>query len=532
MSIRDAYTLLRRDEAAERDEFGNPRAHFTLWTKDLQVWGEGSDYGELKFSGIKSKPGGLTMTLPDDDHYREYFLGQHRNAARPISIELPGWRSLWLVTTFRRKFVGLKRYWEVTALDPLQYLASLRLWPCPWFPAEFQPLHYWYGIGPAASMCAAALVANLVRVQTGMWSFPTANNLFAFLPDIKNALWPLMVNPRNKFIRDTSTWTTSTWRMDEALAAFTEVCDAENIQITYQFFIPWLDEQPFPEIMTLDRPCVIFDFVEKGAPAGMTGTIIDGIIRTGVQMAEGAFEWITYPILDSDTYADYLNQAKDALGMLPARPLALYTVGDYSPVPEFEQTWNISTASRVTAGGKSPEWMNALLINGANLILGTIGQAIGLGGLQLGVFESVVKNKVMAFHSLEDPRRAETGGPMRFRETFAESASTGLSLNTLAGMKTAHYATRDYEGHSIQVTNGAPYFVGRHLEVGDPVAVERPDGTIVIDYLEQVDYEDSRSARGKITLHIGSQPPREPGAAALAKVRKTAQWLHRAALSE
>lgn len=530
IDLRGAHVELLADEAQERQQFANPRAQLTFWTKDLKVWGYGSDHRELKFSAIKNKPGGATFLLPDDDHYAEYFAGQHRNTARPISVDLPGWRTLWLVTNFKRVRKGFTRWWEVTAVDPLQYLASMRLWPCPWFPAEFQPIHYWYGIGPAASMCAAAALANLIRLQTGMWSFPQVNNLFAFLPDIKNALWPLTVNPRNKFLRDTSTWTTSTWRMDEALGAFQEVANAENLQITYDFFIPWLDEQPFPEFMVLDRPTVIFDFVEKGAPTGLTGTIVDGIIRTGVQMADDALEWITYPILDSDTYDDYLQHLIP--GMLPAKPLALYTTGTWSPIESFEQTGFVSTASRITAGGKSPDWVNTLAVTGANMALGAIGTAFGFPGLQLGAFESLVKNKILAFHSMEDPKRVETGGPMRFREAFAESSSTGLSLNTLAGMKTAHWTTRDYETHAIEVANGAPYFIGRHIAVGDPVVVEKPGGKVEGDYLDQVDYEESRNAHGKLALHIGSPAPKEPGAAALAKVRQTAGWLNRVALSE
>lgn len=532
IDLRGAHVDLLADEAKERQEFANPRAQLTFWTKDLDVWGYGSDHRELKFSSIKNKPGGSTFLLPDDEHYAAYFAGQHRNTARPISVDLPGWRTLWLVTSFKRVRKGWQRWWEVTAVDPLQFFASMRLWPCPWFPAEFQPIHYWYGIGPAASVMGAAALANFVRLQTGMWSFPNANNLFAFLPDIKNALWPLMVNPRNKFLRDTSKWTTTTWRMDEALGAFQEVCAAENIQMTYQFFIPWLDEQPFPELMRLDRPTVIFDFVEKGAPAGMTGTIVDGIIRTGLEMADDAMEWITYPILDSDTYDAYLDPLREKLGMLPARPLALYTTGDWSPCESFEQTGYVGLASRITAGGKSPDWVNTLAVNGANLALGAIGAAFGFPGLQLGAFEGLVKNKIMAFHSMEDPKRVQTGGAMRFREGWAESSSTGLSLNTFAGMKTAHFLTRDYETHAIEVANGSPYFIGKHLETGDPVAVEKPGGSVAVDCVDQVDYEESRSALGKLVLHIGSPAPKEPGSAALAKVRQTAGWLNRVALAE
>lgn len=534
MDIRDAHARLIADEWDERDEYANPRAKLTFWTKDLDLYGFRADHESLTFSRIKSKPGSASMLFPANEFYTAYFYGQHRNAARPISIDLPGVRSLYLVVDFGYVRQGRRQYIEVTCLDVLQLLAALRLWPMPWLPAELQPLHYWYGFGPAASVCGAAVMANLVRVQAGLFNLPSLKNPFQSITQLGDALWPCMVNPRNKFLRDTSTWVTTTWRMDEALGAVTEVCDTENLQLTYQFYIPWLDDQPFPEIMRLNRPTVIFDFVEKGAPTGMTGTLIDGIIRTGIALAGDGLDWITYPILADDTWRAYLDRAAGALGMLPNRPLALYTTGEYSPISQFSQRSYVATASRVTAGGKSPDWMNTLMVTGANLGLAALGGAIGAPGvLQLGAFEGLVKDKVMAFHSQEDRRRAETGGAMRLRETFAESASTGLSLNTAAGMKTAHWSTRDYETHAIEVTNGAPYYIGKHLIEGDPVAVELPGGSgdVAIDTLDQFDYEESRTAVG-LKLYVGSPAPKEPGAAALAKVRNTAQWLHRAALSQ
>lgn len=531
--MRAVFATLLGDEKAERDEYAYPRSELTFWSSDLKILGYRSTHRDLKFSRIKSTPGGFSASWPaDDEVVIDYFYGQHRNTARPISVVTGGKRSLYMVTDFGPVFDGGKWWIEAIGLDVLQHLAALRLWPMPWLPAEAQLLQYWYGIGPAASVCGAAVEANLIRVQTGMYNMPTLKNPFRFLPDLGNALWPMIVNPRNKFIRDTSTWVTTTWRMDEALAATKEVADNENLQITYQFFVPWEDEQPFPEILKLDRPTVIFDWVEKGAPTGMTGTAVDGIIRTGIALAGDAMKWITYPILDTDTYDDYLNQILAKTGMLPNKPICLYTLDQYSPVNKASQRTFISTASRITAGGKSPDWMNALAVNGANLALGAIGQSIpGLGGLSLGVFEGLVKDKLFAFHTWEDPQREQTGGPMRFRETFAESASTGLSMNTMAGMKSAHWATRDYETHQIEVTNGSPYYFGRHFEEGDPIAVELPNKTIAISTVDQVDVEDSRSAQGKLTLSIGAPTPKEPGALALAKTRQTAQWLHRAVLA-
>ncbi|QDF17114.1 minor tail protein [Gordonia phage William] len=546
--VRGAFATLTQEEQAERDVYKNPKAVVELRTKDMAVWSISGDYQELKFTDKKSAAGGLTMLLPVDDHYADYFDGQPKATVRPIVVRLPGYTTLWFITKFTRARKGLKRYYEVEAVGALEHLSWIRLWPCPWLPAEFQPIKYWFGTGPSATMCALPLAANLVRLQGNLFSIPTGN---LFAPDtwniVKNAMHPMMVNPRNKVLGDTTKWDFASWRMDEALTAFTEVAQANDLQIVYQFFDPDVDEQPFPEFIHLDRPKLIFDFVEKGQPVGWTGTLLDGFFRTGIEMGTDLLGWVLYPILGDDRYQEYLDKVQ---GTIANKPIAVYTTGKYSPADEYEQTTHLAMASRVTAGGKSPEWVNTLLVTGANMLLSAAGAAIGvalvaatggaaapllpfLSNLQLGAFEGVVKDTIMAFHTSEDIQRANEAGPWRFRETFAESSSTGLSMETLSGMKSAHWATRPYISHAISVQNGTPYYIGKDLQLGDLVGVQMADGRVEVEYLEEITYEDSRGARGKLTLQIGRpDAEREPGSIALGKIRRFGTWLTRAALSE
>lgn len=530
--IRQAFAGLTWDEKDERDLLAHPKAELQLRDKNNRLWGISGDYRELKFTEKENAPGSITFTVPDDEFYREYFYQFPKGQARPVVVQLPYYRTMWLITDFKRVRKGLNRYIEVSGVGALEYLNWIHLWPCPWLPAEWQPIHYWFAIGPSCTNMAAALAANLVRLQGELYSIPTGNllnpesyNLF------KKAFHPIVVNPRNKLIGDTSTWIMASWRMEKAMDAFTEICQTEGITMTATLFDPDAgDEQPFPEFMHLDEPTLIIDFIEKGAPIGMTGTLVDGLFRTGVIMADDALEWIFYPILNDDNYKDYLQKA---FGMIPGKPFACYTTGQWSPIPSFEQTTHIPTASRVTAGGKSPEWLNSLMVTGANLAIGALGAAIGLPGLQIGIFESLIKNTVMAFHTMEDIGRANEGGPWRLRETFAESSTTGLSLTTFAGMKSAHYKTRGYVSHAIEVSNGAPYFAGKDLNCGDPVGVELFDATVEVDRLKEISYEDSRSVRGQLQLQIGSpDAEREPGSIALTKMRQAFAWVNRVALSE
>lgn len=531
MSVRGAFATLTRDEQAERDEYANPRAHVELRTKDMKVWSIAGDYLDLTFTDKRSAAGGLTMSVPCDSHYSDYFDGQPKATVRPIVVRLPGYTTLWFVTKFTRRWKGRRRYYDIEAVGALEHLAWIRLWPCPWFMAEFQPIKYWFGLGPVATMCSLALAANLVRLQGNLWSMPTGN-LFDLNTwnVIKRAFHPIIVNPRNKVISDTTKWDSATWRMDQALDAFTEVCNANDVQITYQFFDPDVDEQPFPEFGTLDEPKLIIDFVEKGQPVGWTGTLLDGFFRTGVEVASDGLGWVLYPILGDDGYEAYTEAVDE---FISNKPIAIFGTGQWSPATDVEQTTHTSMSSRVTAGGKSPEWLNTALVSGANLLLGLLGTAIGVPGLQLGIFDSLLKDTIMAFHSSEDLQRANEAGDWRFKETFAESSSTGLSMQTFAGMKSANYATRPYISHSITIQNGSPYFIGKTLNLGDLVGVEKDNGEVEVEFLEEITYEDSREARGKLTLQIGRpDAEREPGSIALGKTRRLANWLTRAALSE
>jgi hypothetical protein len=541
VSLRSAFADLTYAEQAERDQLRNPKAVIELRTKDMGIWGYVGDHRELKFTDKKSQAGSLTVLVPDDEHYRGWFDGQPRRTVRPIVVRLPYYTTLWFVTDYTRTRKGRKRYIEVTAVGALEHLSWIRLWPCPALPPEFQPIHYWFAFGSASTNMAAALTANLIRLQASLWSIPTGNLLELDTYNLlAKAMYPMMVNPRNKLLFDTSPWITAEWRMDDAMTAFTDICDAENMQITYQFFDPEVDEQPFPEFCHLDRPRLIFDFVEKDAPAAFTGTLVDGLLRTGLKMADDSINWILYPIL-GESYDDYLQKAT---GMIADKPWPVYTTGQYTPVDEFAQTVHTGLGTRVTAGGKSPEWLNTALVSGINALLGAAGAALAatgaagalagpLSNLTLGVFEPLVKDTIMAFHSDEDLRAANEAGDWRLREGFAESSSTGLSLETGQGMKKAHFKARDYTSHTIKVQNGSPYFVGKHINLGDALGVADDAGEVDVDYLEEITYEDTESALGDLTLQVGKPDAElEPGAMALGKIRGLTQWMTRAALAE
>ena len=504
---RELYAQYQREAAEDRETYGHPRARVRFWSKTLELWGPCGDFRDLRFTDKKLSAGGLTIRVPDNEHWREYFFKQSRYAMRPISVDLPGYRTFWLTTKYGRIKEGRKRWIQVEAVHALEYLNHIHMWPAWWLPAEIQPPST-TGIGGAITVCKGELKGQLTRLQGGQW--------------------PLMVDPRGMGLADTSPWTITDARMDRYWDVMQEVCKTNNIVPQVNLYIHGEDEQPFPNHKKLTRNTLIVNFVEKGNRVAFTGTIIDGVIRTLLEAVDDTLGAITYPILGEDrAWNQYLQKAA---GTLPGLPLALYRTGEYTNVSRVEQMTHIPLATRVTGGGKSPNWMNDLVVNAGNFIVGAIGAAFNIFGLSLGVLSDQLKDRIMAFHTREDFFLAREAGPLRFHETFVSGQGTGLSLDLMAAMSSTAWDHRGYTSAAIEVTNGAPHYIGRDIEKGDPVAYELPDGTVEVDSLEEIEYEESPERIG-YRLQIGSgDAEREPGAIALGKFRKLASVVSRVAL--
>ena len=504
--LRQQYANLTRSESVERDTFTRTRAELLFMTKHMDVWSPCGDHRELSFTEKENVAGGLTVLVPDNEHWGSYFYGQSRRAMRPIVTDLPGWRNLWITVSFTRTKVGRERYIEVSAVHALEYLNWMRIWPDPWLPPEFQPSKWRSPIGPAATVCADLLIPELQRLQGGFW--------------------PIMTHARFHRSPDPTPWTMGSYRMDKAMDAVTEICDAENLQITTQLYMHGVDEQPFPQWHVLDRTTLIIDFVPRINSKSLTGTVTGGLIRTGLEIAEDLIEWVTYPVLDpSDPVAIDEMSGRDG------EVFPVYRTGQWSPTDEVSQTVHLPMATRVTAGGNSPGWVNDVAVGVVDGVITFIAGFLNLDGFLPGSIADRVSDVALAFHSLEDQRAAEDAGPWRLREAFSDSQQSGLSLQIVQSMKSTAFAHRDYTSHSVTVANGQPYLLGRHVKVGWPVGVEMPDGTVEVDRLTEATYTESRDTKGEIVLQVGSGDAEvEPGVKGLAKISKFSSWLHRVSL--
>ena len=506
-SPQQAFAELTREEADERGEYLNPKPLVRLMTKEMQLWSPCGDYSDFKFTEKELEPGGISFLVPDDGHYDEYFYQQDRRATRPILVDLPNWQTLWFTTSFTRTRIGRRRFIEVAGVHWMEYLNWVRIFPDPGLPPEFQPSKWRSPIGPAATVAAMITWENLARVQEGQ-------------------LWPFMTHAR--FLRepDNTTWTSGTYRMDKVLDAVTEICEAEDLQPVGELYLPGESEQPFPQYTILNRPTFVIDYVPRMPMDSMSGTIENGLFRTGIQIINDLIEWVTFPVLDPQD-----PKSIDDLTGRDGQVFPVYRSGQWTPATEISQTVHIPTATRTTAGGKSPDYINDIVVGGIDALVRFVAGVFRLDAFVPDFVKERARDTLLAFHSIENRSAAKAGGPWRLREAFSDSQSSGLSLQAWQAMKTTAFANRGYTSHSIVVANGAPYLVGHHLKVGWPVGVEMPDGTVEVDRVTEITYEDTRDAKGQIVIQVGSgEAEQEPGIRGLNRIQRMGSWLHRVAL--
>jgi hypothetical protein len=522
-SMQNAMFDLLSEDQAQRDEELAPTPFVRFWVGQgaLSLWAPGFGRRDLKWSEKDLEHGTASVTLPGTQTWDEFFEQVPTYAARIMSCDMPGgYRTAYLITTVDRVPEGDGHAWDVTLVS-LSRMLDFPLWPDPLLPPELQISGVYRGIGPGATAWKTAAALNLVRLQSELWSIPVTN---PFDPGTWNllakAMDPIVINPRRTGVLDTSDWVTTEWCMDSAWDAAVEICKAGDLSMRCDLWLPG-DEQPFPEFMTLTEPKLVVDMVPSPRQVRFTGTLVDGAIRQVIHLVDDMWDWITYPIL---------QPGESALDTLAGDPrtagIPIYRAGQWSPIDKATKTITYPTSSRSTVGGKSPDWVNTIASDLIGSAVSAIGATIGIPGLKLGFLEKMVQNRVLSYHSIEDRALAAEAGRWRLRESFAGSQTTALTLQAAETAKSDRWANRGRISRQIEVTNGAPYWLGRHLRVGWPVAVEHEDGTAEVETLGGVEFTEG----GQPVLTLGTPEPSEPGAFALGKIREVAGWVNRLAV--
>ena len=384
----------------------------------------------------------------------------------------------------------------------------------PVFPAEFQyPKIYAYA-GPSVFGIKALMFLNLLRRFFPLWSLP--ENIFdpgSWSSNLNPNDWPIVVMP-GSLLGDTSMWTVLSTRFGMFSDVIAPTLADAGLQLKATRWLPG-DPQPAPNHFTLTKPTLLFDVIDKSGWIGPSGTLIDGLLHLVRNVADDLINYDEQLVPIGD---DPEHDVPGLLGTFKVPWVAWRNAQrtGLSGISSWKRTVHKATAGVVVTGGHSPDWVNTglkLLVNG---ILGYIGALFGNPGLTLGIFDSQIEDVVLAFHRVGNPiRMTKMGlrGPA-YGEVFESSGGTGFSLSALQAIRTGFWRTRAYTSYKFSVINGAPYWVGRHFDIGDRVAAEvGTKGKLYIDQVHALKCSWSRTQDPKWTVSIGDDKAEDqPGA--------------------
>lgn len=406
----------------------------------------------------------------------------------------------------------------LTFLHEYEHMKKMVCYANPLLPPEFQyPKLYLYA-GPSIDAIKTMIFLNLRRRFAAFWSLPSqiwdGSN---WLSNMNPNNWPIIVVPNN-FFTDTSPWTVLTTRFGVLHDTIAPTLADAKLHLTAKRWLPG-DPQPAPGHYFLTRPTLVIDVVEKSGVNGPSGTVFDGLLKlASTLLSDGVQEVITQGPMGPPP-VQYTNPG--FFGTVNSYPWVSWRNGMKTGLTGI-QTWDMTIhkalASTVVTGGKSPQWVNGaikLLLNG---VLGYLGMLFGNPALALGIFDSQVEDVFLAFHRVENLQRQARMGYNNYGEHWENDQGTGFSLSALQAIRVGMWSTRAYTSFKITVINGAPYWVGRHFDLGDRVSAEIGDtGQLYVDNVFGLTLSWSRTEDPAWQIQIGNGEAEEMPGSILAR---------------
>ena len=512
-------TLLKRGAARKRAQRARPvvKLFDNNWELYCVLWGE----LEASFEEKLNDTGEGSLKLFGQHKVRDWLLKDVGEAQDVhITVETPGKRWAGKASTIKYSNpTGGFDYIEVNFLHDYEHLKKIICYSNPLLPAEFQWPKQWLWAGPSVSGIRLLVFLNLLRRFGPLWALP--ENVFSpgtWLANLNPNNWPIIMAPDSGFLSDTSMWTVITTRFGNLHDVVAPTLKDAGLQITTDRWLPG-DPQPFATHAFLTKPTLILDVVDKSGVRGPTGTAFDGLLSLGQHILNDGVTEVIDTLDIGPPPAQY--GVPGFFGTVTEWPWVSFRNGmrtGLSGISSWEMTVHKPLAGTVVTGGRSPSWVNSGLKLMLNFVLGYLGALFGNPGLALGIFDEQVEDVILAFHRVGLPTRQFQMGRGQYGEHWENTGGTGFSVSALQAIRIGLWKTRAYTSFKFELVNGAPYWVGRHFDLGDRVSGEVGDltngvGRLYVDQVHGLTLSWSREQDPRWVIALGDNNAEDmPGA--------------------
>jgi len=498
-------TLLKR--TIDRKKLQRTRPRIRIWDKDWNLQTELLGEIEATFEEKLNDTGQGILKLPGKHKIKDWLINQLNQVEDVhITVDVPGKR--WAGKASTIEYFSTDKgfdYLTLTFLNDYEHVKKIICYSNPLLPPEFQFPKIFIWAGPAIFGIKTLIFLNLMRRFFSLWALP--DNIFdpvSWFTNLDPNNWSIVCMPGD-FFSDTSAWCVLTTRFGNLHDVVGSTLNDAGLQITTQRWLPG-DPQPASGHMHLTRPTLVLDVVDKSGVVGPTGTVFDGILKTlniiaqdGVTETQAETSWGEPPPQYSQP---------GFFGTVSNNPWVCWRSGmktGLTGISMWQMVIHKALAGAVVTGGKSPAWVNAGIKLLMNAVLGYIGLLFGNPALGLGIFDSEVEDVILAFHRVANPIRQAQMGRDLYSEHWETLTGTGFSLSALQAIRVGMWNTRAYTAFKLSVINGAPYWVGRHFDLGDLVSAEIGDtGRLYVDQVYGLKLSWSRTQDPRWEIQIGS----------------------------
>lgn len=509
----DQVRHLLRMRTADRVTALRARPYIRIWDKNWIL--RSVFYGETaaKFAEIMNDAGEGELTMFGIHPLRKWLIEELAlEEDVHITVDNPGkrWHGKALTISERGEESGVE-YITIKFLHGYEHAKKITCYSNPLLPPQFQwPKSYMWA-GPSIFGIKTMLFLNLMRRYGPTWQLP--DNIWdapTWQERLDPGTWGQVVIPSG-LITDTSMWTVMVTRWGNFHDVTLPVRQDAGLQLVPYRWLPG-DAQPAPSHFTLTKPTLVWDVIDRSGVRGPSGTLLDGLLHLGsTVMEDGINESIS--ILDLPNPPQYSQPG--FMGTLQDYPwvawrrgqrsdLSGINKGGLSGIISWEMTIHKALAGAITTGGKSPSYINAgvkLLLNG---VLGYIGLIFGNPALALGIFDKQVEDVILAFIRVPNSLRQAMMGNDSYGEHWEAGGQSGFSVSTLQAVRIGFWNTRAYTSFRVKVRNGAPYWVGRHFDVGSRVAAEVGNsGNLYVDQVHSLTQSWNRTQNPTWEISIG-----------------------------
>ncbi len=407
--------------------------------------------------------------LPNDPNLRKNVI---------ITVDFYGGIKRWSGILDKwevKKKDGVKTL-EVSFQDDLTFLQYLLVPPNPVLPIPIFQFPRIFALAGPARWCISQLIfTQIARNEGNNWMLPDDPFDYESWDDLWDwSDWQMHIKAPT-FIGDSSLWTFLASRMNPVDAIIADSLDDGQLSVQYRRIVTDDGEtcSPNPFVQNVKNCALVFEVVDNSNISALegtflSGTIIDGMVRSTIQYGSGYVEDLFNAVSEDSGLAPDEYYQNGFLGTVARQPWLVVRDNEWTPIQSSSLSWGPSKNVAVCVGGDNPaaDAIAKLTIETIGNLLGALVMFSSAGTIVADVVMPFLVGTIAAWLYWRNSGRAKELGWVHYVEAFQTGAeSNSWSLSAVAALRGGFLVGKAETRHVMELHNSW-VIPGVHADTG------------------------------------------------------------------